>query len=393
MRVLLVDPSLFTAPYDAALTAGLAAVDVEPIWAVRPLRPGERRELPSQCALEIFYRRVDAWHVPWARALRPLAKGCAHLAGLLQLLRRVRALSPAVVHFQWLPLPLLDAVAILLIRPRCAVVLTVHDTVPFNGERRWLQRLGLRWAMSLVDRMIVHTASGRDRLVTRGAAPGRVAIVPHGPLALAAAPAPRACSAPPDGRWTFVLFGQLKPYKGIDVLIEALDLLPQPLRERSRTIVAGQPHMDLEPARRRIAELALDPYIELRAWRHSEQEMAELFAMTNCFVFPYRQVDASGVYFLVKPLGKLLIASALGVFAEDLRKTSGRLLAIGDRASLSDALAHAIIHRPRAAAAAPDTAWETIGGLTRTLYLEAARARGSTPSLVVPRAPQRRHGV
>lgn len=381
MRALLVDPSLFTAPYDAALTAGLTAVGVESIWAVRPLRPGERRELPAPCALEIFYRRVDAWRRPWVRALRPLAKGCAHVVGLLRLLRRVRALSPAVVHFQWLPLPLLDVVAITLIRSRCPVVLTMHDTVPFNGERRWLQRLGWTWALRLVDRLIVHTASGRDELVNRGVAATRVTIVPHGPLSLAASPAKASanCSAsldPDDRRWTFVLFGQLKTYKGIDLLIEALARLERPLRERSRTIIAGQPYMDMEPVRRRIAELALEPYIELRPWRHSEQEMADLFGMTDCFVFPYRQVDASGVYFLVRPLGKWLIASRIGVFAEDMSETCGALHAVGDSASLSLALARAIIERPRGVAHVPTAGedWEAIAHRTRALYLEAAQA-------------------
>jgi uncharacterized MnhB-related membrane protein len=35
LSALLVDPSLFTAPYDAALTEGLVGAGVEPTWSTR----------------------------------------------------------------------------------------------------------------------------------------------------------------------------------------------------------------------------------------------------------------------------------------------------------------------------------------------------------------------
>ena len=52
IQALLVDPSLFTAPYYAALTQGLLAAGVEVTWATRPTRRGDRQETPIE--------RVDA---------------------------------------------------------------------------------------------------------------------------------------------------------------------------------------------------------------------------------------------------------------------------------------------------------------------------------------------
>jgi hypothetical protein len=134
LKVLLVDPSLFTAPYDAALTEGLVAAGVEPLWATRPTRQGDRQEIPIERTSPFFYRRVD--EAGWLPSkLKPVAKGAAHLAGLVKLLWMVWARKPDVVHVQWVVVPPLDALAMLLISRRCALVLTVHDTVPFNGER------------------------------------------------------------------------------------------------------------------------------------------------------------------------------------------------------------------------------------------------------------------
>lgn len=364
MRALLIDPSLFTEPYDAALNEGLMAAGVEPLWAVRPRRPAEQPQLPARNSLEIFYRRTDVWRGP--RALRALAKGCAHLIGLFALLRRIGGLAPAVIHFQWLPLPLLDALAIALLRTRVPVVLTVHDTVPLNGEQGVLQRLGMHWAARLADRVIVHTEGGRRVLVDRGLRATDIVVIPHGPLRLTAAP-----GEPPsrDVRYTFVLFGQLKVYKGIDVLIESIGHLSPTERAASRAIVAGQPCMDLAPLRRRIETLGLASSFELRAWRHSEQEMADLFALADCFVFPYRQVDASGVYFLVRPLAKWVIASRVGAFAEHLSPDTGELCPACDATALARAMGRAIRERPQAAAPGENASWHSIGQATRTLYL------------------------
>src|SRR5690606_16058318 len=59
MNVVLVDPSLYTGPYDAGLTSGLLATGVRPTWITRPVRPGDREEIPPQFSDACFYRRTD----------------------------------------------------------------------------------------------------------------------------------------------------------------------------------------------------------------------------------------------------------------------------------------------------------------------------------------------
>jgi glycosyltransferase involved in cell wall biosynthesis len=377
LNVLLVDASLFTAPYDAALTEGLLANGVLPTWAVRPTRPGDRQEIPGEYVDDFFYKRIERLTFLPAR-VRTAAKGLAHALGLARLVVRVLARRPDVVHFQWLVIPPLDALAIRLIALRCPVVLTVHDTVPFNGERlSLLQNLAFDWPLKLSQRLIVHTRAGRDRLVERGVPDGKVAVIPHGPLQLPGAKAgsagegdrPAPLPLARDGRITFVLFGEIKPYKGPDLLVEAVSRLPRPLRHRARVIIAGRPRMDLAPLLARVGELGLGSTVELWARRLSEAEMAELFALADCFVFPYRQIDASGVYFLTKGLGKWLIASRVGIFAEEMQDgVQGALIPPEDAPALTQALAAAIDRRPRPAGASPGSSWTDIGRATRQLY-------------------------
>ncbi|MDB5817942.1 MAG: hypothetical protein JWQ11_1582, partial [Rhizobacter sp.] len=354
---------------------------VLPMWATRPVRAGDREELPAASVDDFFYRGIDAANMT---KLQKAAKGFSHLAGLWRLLMRVRRDRPSAVHFQWTVLPPLDTLAILLLRRYCPVVLTVHDTVPFNGEKiSMFQNLGFDLPIKLADRVIVHTAAGKQALVDRGVPAAKMMVVGHGPLTMAhpVAPVARRILKDGDDRWTFVAFGEIKPYKGVDLLVEAVAAMPANVRAKCHVIVAGRPRMDMAAITARIAELGLQDVIELRLRRQSEVEMATLFERADCFVFPYRQIDASGVYFLVKSLGRWLIASEVGVFAEDIRKgVDGVLLPPGDVARLSAEMQRAVETKPRPVPMVADDSWLEIGHITRSLYEGAALARKSTRS-------------
>ncbi|MGA1803163.1 glycosyltransferase [Rhizobium sp. HT1-10] len=386
MPALLVDPSLFTPAYDAGLTRGLRAVGVSPYWAARPLRAGEHSEVSAEDIGITFYRGVEA--IPAKRQkLRGLAKGLSHIVDLLRLVTHVYRHRPMVMHVQWAVLPLFDALAMRLVRRVCPVVMTVHDTVPFNGEKiSFLQNSGFDMPIAAADHVIVHTRGARRNLISRGIAESKVSIVPHGPLTLNVAAPPRPAGETRDPRWTFVMFGQIKPYKGLDVLVEALGQLQPELRQRARVVIAGAAHMDMAPLEQRIAALGLKDVIELRLGRLDESQMAALFEEADSFLFPYRQIDASGVYFLLKPTGKWMIASDVGIFAEDMQEANGTLVPPADVGALAAALADAIERRPAIKITAGGD-WTSIGEKTLEIYRAAMSQRGAV-SASQPAAPR-----
>lgn len=386
ISVLMLDPSLFTAPYDMELSQGLKEIGVTQTWAVRPARVGEAEFQPAADVERIFYGGLDRPdYLP--RALRGPAKALAHLAGLLRVVRLAR--SHDVVHFQWTVLPLADAAAIWLLRRWRPVVLTVHDTNPFNGEKiSFFQSLGFDLPIRLADKIIVHTQSAQRTLEARGFAPERIAIVGHGSLQLNA-PLPTVSARRRDGRWVFVLFGQIKPYKGLDLLVEAVAQVASELRGRARFVVAGDPHMDMQPIIEAIAGYGVEDLFELRLGRLIETEMASLFDEADCFLFPYRAIDASGVYYLTKAYNKWMIASRVGIFAEALEDGfSGALTPPEDIGALARAIVQAAKNQPVPTASGEGRSWRGIGEATRDLYeklLVGRRARRSSlPSSPVP---------
>lgn len=383
-QIALIDPSLFTLPYDTALAAALQRAGLRVDLHGRPPEAGDGRT-NGITVLPSFYRVAAA---PFSRRLpkpaRLAIKGIDHVASMSRLRRALRRDPPDIIHFQWLPLPAIDARLLPGFRRIAPVVLTVHDTDPFNGSpTAKLQRMGFAASLAACDRLIVHTAQGAARLAALGIAPSRIAILPHGPLGAHATGAPVDRM---DGEITFVLFGKIKPYKGADLLIEAFAAMPEAARHHARLHIIGQAYMDLEPLRRLAIERGIADRLTLEPRFVEDAEIPAIFAPGRIAVFPYREIEASGVLSLALAQGRPIIASRLGSFAETVTDgVQGRLLQAGDVQALSDAMRLALGDRAETARYAAQASrlsqalpgWDEIARMTQDVYADAAKAAAS----------------
>ena len=375
MRIALIDPSLFTLPYDAALAAGLQAEGHDVVLHGR--RPGKDDNAADGVPLrQSFYRMAGAPLLDrLPRGVRLAVKGADHLWSMRGLLRHLRQQRPDVIHFQWLPLPVVDRRFLGALRRIAPLVLTVHDTNPFNGNPTGrLQRVGAHAAFRDFDRLIVHTDQGRARLIAHGEAADRVALMPHG---LLGGP---PLAAPPDpmtGEITFLLFGKIKPYKGTDLLIEAFARMPAVLREQARVRVVGKPYMDDAPLRELASRLGVADRVGWDTRFVRDDEVAAFFHAGVVAAFPYREIEASGVLSLAINHGRPLLATRLGGFVEAIADgRQGLLVPPEDADALSAAMVRFVADRPFAAACAAAVqamtetvpSWQQIARRTTELY-------------------------
>jgi glycosyltransferase involved in cell wall biosynthesis len=379
MRVALIDPSLFTLPYDAALAAGLRDEGHDVLLYGRPpdANDGGLNDAPLVPGFYRFagHRALKALPNP----VRLAIKGADHVASMFWLRRGLRRNPPDVIHFQWLPLPFVDRRFLAGLRRIAPLVLTVHDTNPFNGApSSGLQGVGMAKLFGAFERLVVHTARGRERLIDQHVDPSRISVLPHGLLGAEAAA--RATREQAGAIVTFLVFGKIKPYKGIDVLIEAFARLPEELRRNARLRVVGKPYMDLEPLRALAAARGVDPGLDPRFV--ADDELPGLFASGTIATFPYREIEASGVLSLALANGRPILASRIGGFAESLTDgVHGQLVAPDDPAALATAMAR-FVRDPRfvaqcesnvAALARAIPPWPEIARRTVEIYA-AARA-------------------
>jgi len=387
MRVAMIDPSLFTLPYDQGLAGGLQRAGHQVTLHGR--RPGPEDGPALMPVQEDFYRVANSRTV---RALpsapRLAVKAVDHAVSMAALLARLHRAPPDVIHFQWLAAPLLDRPLLAGFHRVAPLVLTVHDSNPFNGDAaRRLQAMGFFGCLRRFGRLIVHTAQAAERLAARGVAEKRILVLPHGPLASPVAGAPD----PMRGRLRLVLFGKIKPYKGADVLVEAMALLPVQLREQAMLHIIGKPYMDLDPLRARAAACGVALQLEPRFV--DETEIDTIFGTGAVAVFPYREIDSSGVLSQALARGRPVVASRIGAFAETLEDgVHGHLVPPDDPAALAAALAHMLEDRVFAAGAAAAAlalaqaapGWDDIARRTAAGYaVLRAGAPGSSRATVI----------
>jgi glycosyltransferase involved in cell wall biosynthesis len=363
MRVHVVDPSAYTPPYDHALCRALGEAGAEVELFTSHFDYGPLPPPSAYSRNEFFYRRSHSSAGVARRSRTRLAvKLAEHVPAMLRYRRCARGAD--VVHFQWLTVQPLDIHLLPRDRP---LVLTAHDVLPREphvGQLAAQKRLYER-----MDAIVVHSAHGRRRLVEElGLDPGRVHLIPHGVLrpweGLPAQPLPQDLGDR-DGP-VVLFFGLLRPYKGLDVLLEAWRGI-----EGAELWIVGMPRMDIARLRG-----CAPPGVRFLTSFVPDAQIPALFDRASLVVLPYREIDQSGVLFTALGAGAPLLLSDVGGFPEIASTGAARIFEAGAtealhtalRELLSDSASLARMAEHAEAAAERDFSWKQIAASTLELY-------------------------
>ena len=319
--VLMLDPSNFTIPYDNLLCGGLTDIGQDLTLLGRAPRPGETQ--PSASI------RFEPWYYQYSESLRQRlprlyrgAKAIEHVANSYTLRRRIRAKRPAILHFQWMIIPSLEDRLFCHQSTGIPRVLTVHDSEPFHGTRvSRLQINGWLEALRNFDQLIVHTEHSVEKLVAMEIEEDRINVVEHGVLPIVPGPISETSKRTADFTNTpirLLLFGHLKPYKGIAELLDAIAMLQPDVRCRIHVTIAGRPDDSIGDLQDCVQVRAIHDVVDLQLRFLSDDELHSLIEDADVLLFPYHMIDASGAFMAVLPYGKIVVASKLGIFDESL---------------------------------------------------------------------------
>lgn len=325
MQVELIDPRGDVAPYARQLAAALASAGADVRLLTAPFVHGRLEEASGVELVEAFHRRSGRIERPLLRALaRPLEH-------TLDSVRHRRTAAPAVRHYQWLPYEPVDPWLLPAPGPR---VLTLHNVLRRRGPLaapRYLRALARRF-----DRLIVHTSAAAERLQAAGVPARQVFVHPHPAFTHLVhlahqRPLPAELAAPTAP--VVLYFGSVRPYKGLDVLLKAIQSL-----SNIELWIVGRPLTGTLERERRLASRArcrvrfVERYVD-------DAEVAAIFAHADLVVLPYRAIDQSGVLALAIGFGRAAIASDIGGFGE-LARAHGypRTVPAGDASALARAL-------------------------------------------------------
>ena len=271
----------------------------------------------------------------------------------LRLIRYAMRSQPAILHILWNnKFEYFDRTLLMFYYKLLGmkIVLTAHNVNQAKRDRQdsWLNRITLRIQYTLADHLFVHTRKMKDELVQDfGVADRRITVIRH-PINnafpetdLPSADAKRQLGVKSDEK-TILFLGRIKPYKGIEYLLDAFQKLVK--RDAAyRLIIAGEPHKGsevyLDEIRRIVARDFDEGKIILKFHFIPDDEMELYLKAADVLVLPYKDIFQSGVLFLAYSFGLPVVATDVGSFKDEIIEgETGFVCKPGDAPDLARAL-------------------------------------------------------
>lgn len=292
----------------------------------RWLFPGQSDRDPSQQPLQ-----TEADY--WIDGVNPLT--------WWQTGQRLRAWQPqAVVFSWWVPFwaPAWATLTWLMQRapqpPRLLFI--CHNVLPHESSP--FDRAAARLALGRGDGFLAHSQADAMRLRQ---------LFPHARLAVAAMPSfaslgsgdvstPLPVTLPAD-RPLLLFFGFVRPYKGLDVLLEALPavLAQQPVH----LLVAGEFWQDVAHYQAMVNRLHLSEAVTLWNQYLPDEQLVACVRRADVVVLPYRQATQSAVVQVALGQGTPVITTNVGGLAEAIQDgRTGLVTPPDDPAALATAI-------------------------------------------------------
>jgi glycosyltransferase involved in cell wall biosynthesis len=264
-----------------------------------------------------------------------------------------------------------------------SVVWTIHNRV--SHESRWpgLEKRLQRSLAKRVDRIIVHSHAGLEELRVDLPLPeGKTSVIPHGHYRTVYGPpvearmARKSLGLPDSGR-VYLYFGMLRPYKGIECLIE--DWKRVEAGSGNTLVIVGKSLNEEFLARLKTLAAGCES-IQLREGFVPDSDVPRHFSAADLVVLPFTRILTSGSLLLAMSYGKPVIAPRFASIAETMGAAADLLYDPEEPQGLQRSLEQSttLLLRPlqqKTARACDRLDWAPIAELTRNAYRGAENSR------------------
>lgn len=212
------------------------------------------------------------------------------------------------------------------------IVFTAHNVNAGtrDGTDSWFNRWTLRAQYCLVDHIFVHTPKMRDELCKEySIAPEKVTVIPFGinnalPQTTLTSSEARDRLQLSNSDRVLLFFGNIRPYKGLEHLVEAVGQLRKVDHVKYCLLIAGEVNKHSREywtdIQAKIQEVNAENGIRIlpRAEYIPDAEAETYFKAADALVLPYTHVYQSGVLVLAYSFGLPVIATDSGSLSDDI---------------------------------------------------------------------------
>lgn len=238
-------------------------------------------------------RAGDWLHVHWPGETHTYAARWRYQRGARSVDAQLRALKRRGVRIAW----------------------TAHNLLPHDDPHPDLGHQARANLLGLADHVFVHFEGARAELAREFgyAGPSTVVHHPHYADAYPTPPSQRAAreelGLPADG-FVALAFGLIRPYKGIDTLIEAFGRCA---RDDDRLLIAGAPVGGVQST---LETAAADPRIVLHARKIPDSRVPTYFAAADVATIAHRAFFTSGSALLSLSMGCPIVGPSVNHLAD-----------------------------------------------------------------------------
>ena len=387
-KYMIVDPCQFTANYDYCLLDALAKTGAKVVYATTEFAHGYVPDPEGVKVLRCFFYAARVMsRLTSSGPVRRFLRALEYPLDLLVLLVYPLIARIKLIHFMWIVSPWLDYQVIRLLKAvGCRIVYTAHNPFPHEYRHSDIKRYCRIY--QCVDHVIALTDYTKNEIVAHCNVPlGKISVIPHGhydPLfshygcndALAQKVRQKA-----RGRRTIAFLGGIRPYKGLDVFIEAFPLIKQRMPD-VLFLVAGSAQVgDKKELEARLARCEVDMlWADIRFLPVAD--MKAYLSVTDVLVQPYVSASQSGNTAMAYAAGVPVICTDVGGLREMTEDgKTGYVVAPGCPEALAEAVATCFkgdnypkLSSNARRAAAVQYSWGKIAAQTAAIYDSLALA-------------------
>jgi glycosyltransferase involved in cell wall biosynthesis len=270
------------------------------------------------------------------------------IPSLFRALRFLSRQSPEVLVLQWWSGTVLHSYLALTLAAKrlgALVVIEFHEVLDTGELERplagaYARRLG-RLLVRLADAYVVHSEFDRAELASAyQLPPQRITAISHGPFDHHRA-VPRETPIGPDGATpaqsapgrgakdsacNLLSFGTIRPFKGVEDLIEAFDSLPPESVERLRLTVVGETWEGWTKPAEMIAASRYRDRITFVNRYVTDDEVTAFFGDADVVVLPYHRSSASGPLHIAMSHGLPTVVTTVGGLVDAVSGYEGAVL-------------------------------------------------------------------
>lgn len=249
--------------------------------------------------------------------LKRLLKGFLYILLHFYILQLIIKERPDIIHFQWFRMPFLDSLFVGIYKRYCPVIYTIHNTTLNHGDKVSFisaQKKGYKNILKKVSSLIVHTNYSKKKFLEEYPEfEAKVKIISHGLLNFPSKGESKKFRFDFGTKVVLLFFGNIQKYKGLDILVEAM----QYLRNKDVVLlVAGKANIPIDELKERAKMLNVSHNIYWLTQFIPDEDVQEIYDYSDIVVLPHRHIDQSGVLMSAINFSKPVIASNTGGFSE-----------------------------------------------------------------------------